>query len=304
MSENKNGIALALGTFDGFHIGHKKVIENAVASNKKPKVLLFNEHPQKVLKKKSPGELITETDKIKLLGEWGVEPIVINFSDIMTLTYEEFFYEIIVKKIGASVLSCGFNYHFGAKALGNTENLKTLCEKENIELLVSAPVEYKGEPVSSTRIRNAIRNGDIEDANNMLGREFSYDFLVVHGDARGRTIESPTINQFFSEDFIVPEYGVYASFSVIDGKKYSSVTNVGVRPTIEGFSKERSETNIIGFDGDLYDKNISVHLLKKIREEMKFGSLDELRNQIAKDREVSKIISKEKGVILWVTEKL
>ncbi len=298
MSENKNGIALALGTFDGFHIGHKKVIENAVASNKNPKVLLFNEHPQKVLKKKSPGELITETDKIKLLGEWGVEPIVINFSDIMTLTYEEFFYEIIVKKIGASVLSCGFNYHFGAKALGNTENLKTLCEKENIELLVSAPVEYKGEPVSSTRIRNAIRNGDIEDANNMLGREFSYDFLVVHGDARGRTIESPTINQFFSEDFIVPEYGVYASFSVIDGKKYSSVTNVGVRPTIEGFSKERSETNIIGFDGDLYDKNISVHLLKKIREEMKFGSLDELRNQIAKDREVSKIISKEKGVIL------
>ena len=298
MSENKNGIALALGTFDGFHIGHKKVIENAVASNKNPKVLLFNEHPQKVLKKKSPGELITETDKIKLLGEWGVEPIVINFSDIMTLAYEEFFYEIIVKKIGASVLSCGFNYHFGAKALGNTENLKTLCEKENIELLVSAPVEYKGEPVSSTRIRNAIRNGDIEDANNMLGREFSYDFLVVHGDARGRTIESPTINQFFSEDFIVPEYGVYASYSVIDGKKYSSVTNVGVRPTIEGFSKERSETNIIGFDGDLYDKNISVHLLKKIREEMKFSNLDELRNQIAKDREVSKIISKEKGVIL------
>jgi len=298
MSENKNGIALALGTFDGFHIGHKKVIENAVASNKNPKVLLFNEHPQKVLKKKSPGELITETDKIKLLGEWGVEPIVINFSDIMTLTYEEFFYEIIVKKIGASVLSCGFNYHFGAKALGNTENLKTLCEKENIELLVSAPVEYKGEPVSSTRIRNAIRNGNIEDANNMLGREFSYDFLVVHGDARGRTIDSPTINQFFTEDFIIPQYGVYASYSVIDGKKYPSVTNVGVRPTIEGLSKERSETNIVGFAGDLYDKNISVHLLKKIREEMKFNNLDELKNQIAKDREVSKNISKENGVIL------
>ena len=302
MSENKNGIALALGTFDGFHIGHKKVIENAVASNKNPKVLLFNEHPQKVLKKKSPGELITETDKIKLLGEWGVEPIVINFSDIMTLAYEEFFYEIIVKKIGASVLSCGFNYHFGAKALGNTENLKTLCEKENIELLVSAPVEYKGEPVSSTRIRNAIRNGDIEDANNMLGREFSYDFLVVHGDARGRTIESPTINQFFTDDFIVPEFGVYASYSVIDGKKYPSVTNIGIRPTV-GNSKERSETNIVGYDGDLYDKNIDVHLLKKIREEIKFSNLDELKNQIAKDREVSKTISKEKGIILWA-EKL
>lgn len=300
MSENKNGIALALGTFDGFHIGHKKVIENAIASNRKPQVLLFNEHPQKVLKSKSPGELITENNKRKLLIEWGVEATVINFSDIMSLTYEEFFYEVIVKKIGASVLSCGFNYHFGAKASGNTEKLKALCDKENIELLVSEPVEYKGEPVSSTRIRNAIRNGNIEDANNMLGREFSYDFLVVHGDARGRTIDSPTINQFFTEDFIIPEYGVYASYSVIDGEKYPSVTNVGVRPTIEGFSKERSETNIVGFDGDLYDKNINVHLLKKIREEMKFNNLDELRNQIAKDREVSRIISKEKGIILWV----
>ena len=298
MSENKNGIALALGTFDGFHIGHKKVIENAIASNRKPHVLLFNEHPQKVLKSKSPGELITENNKRKLLREWGVEATVINFSDIMSLTYEEFFYEVIVKKIGASVLSCGFNYHFGAKASGNTEKLKALCDKENIELLVSEPVEYKGEPVSSTRIRNAIRNGNIEDANNMLGREFSYDFLVVHGDARGRTIDSPTINQFFTEDFIIPEYGVYASYSVIDGEKYPSVTNVGVRPTIEGFSKERSETNIVGFDGDLYDKNINVHLLKKIREEMKFNNLDELRNQIAKDREVSRIISKEKGIIL------
>lgn len=300
MSENKNGIALALGTFDGFHIGHKRVIENAIASNRKPKVLLFNEHPQKVLKKKSPGELITETDKIKLLEAWGVEPVILNFGDIMSLTYEEFFYEIIVKKIGASVLSCGFNYHFGSKALGNTENLKALCEKENIELLVSEPVEYMGEPVSSTRIRNAIRNGNIEDANYMLGREFSYDFLVVHGDARGRTIDSPTINQFFTEDFIIPQYGVYASYSVIDGKKYPSVTNVGVRPTIEGLSKERSETNIVGFTGDLYDKNISVHLLKKIREEMKFNNLDELKNQIAKDREVSKNISKDNGVILWV----
>ncbi len=298
MSENKNGIALALGTFDGFHIGHKRVIENAIASNRKPKVLLFNEHPQKVLKKKSPGELITETDKIKLLEAWGVEPVILNFGDIMSLTYEEFFYEIIVKKIGASVLSCGFNYHFGSKALGNTENLKALCEKENIELLVSEPVEYMGEPVSSTRIRNAIRNGNIEDANNMLGREFSYDFLVVHGDARGRTIDSPTINQFFTEDFIIPQYGVYGSYSVIDGKKYPSVTNVGVRPTIEGLSKERSETNIVGFTGDLYDKNISVHLLKKIREEMKFNNLDELKNQIAKDREVSKNISKDNGVIL------
>ena len=298
MSENKNGIALALGTFDGFHLGHKKVIDNAIASNKTPKVLLFNEHPQKVITKKSPGELITESQKKELLDKWGIEPIIIDFGDIMNFTYEEFFYEVLLKKIGVTALSCGFNYHFGSKAQGNTEKLSALCKKENIELFISDAVEYKNEPVSSTRIRKAIKNGDIEEANAMLGREFSYDFLVVHGDARGRTIDSPTINQFFTEDFIVPEYGVYASYTVIDGEKYSSVTNVGVRPTIEGFSKERSETNIIGFTGDLYDKNISVHLLKKIREEMRFSGLDELKNQIAKDRATSQIISKEKGITL------
>ena len=297
MSEKNGGLAVALGTFDGFHIGHKMVIDKIRASEKSA-VLLFNEHPQKVLTKKSPGELITETTKKELLKSWGVEPITIKFGEIMSLSYEEFFYEILLKKIGATALSCGFNYRFGAKALGNTENLKELCKKEGVELFVSEAVEFSGEPVSSTRIRNLIKQGDIESANAMLGRAFSYDFLVVHGDARGRTIDSPTINQFFTDDFIVPQYGVYASYSIIDGKKYPSVTNIGVRPTIEGYSKERSETNIVGFDGDLYDKNISVHLLKKIREEMKFSNLEELRTQIANDREVSKNISEQKGVIL------
>jgi riboflavin kinase/FMN adenylyltransferase len=298
MVKNKDGLAVALGTFDGFHSGHKMVIDKARLSVGKSAVLLFDQHPQKVLFKKSPGELITETQRNKLLKSWSVEPITVSFSEIMSLSYEEFFYKILVEKLGATALSCGFNYRFGANAKGNPENLRELCEKQGIELFVSDAVLFEGEPVSSTRIRSLIKQGDIESANAMLGREFSYDFLVVHGDARGRTIDSPTINQFFTEDFIVPQYGVYASYSIIDGKKYPSVTNVGIRPTIEGTSKERSETNIIGFEGDLYDKQISVQLLKKIREEMKFSGLDELRAQIARDREVSKKISAEKGIAL------
>lgn len=298
MVKNKDGLAVALGTFDGFHSGHKMVIDKARLSVGKSAVLLFDQHPQKVLFKKSPGELITETQRNKLLKSWSVEPITVSFSEIMSLSYEEFFYKILVEKLGATALSCGFNYRFGANAKGNPENLRELCKKQGIELFVSDAVLFEGEPVSSTRIRNLIKQGDIESANAMLGREFSYDFLVVHGDARGRTIDSPTINQFFTEDFIVPQYGVYASYSIIDGKKYPSVTNVGIRPTIEGTSKERSETNIIGFEGDLYDKQISVQLLKKIREEMKFSGLDELRAQIARDREVSKKISAEKGIAL------
>ena len=297
MVKNNDGLAVALGTFDGFHSGHKKVIDKVISSGKKPAVLLFNEHPQKVLNKKSPGELITENKKKELLRNWGVEPITINFGDIMNLSYKEFFYEILLKKVGATVLSCGFNYHFGAKAQGNSEKLQELCDKEGIRLFISNAVEYKDEPVSSTRIRNAIKNGDIESANDMLGREFSYDFLVVHGDARGRTIDSPTINQFFSDDFIVPGYGVYASFSVIDGKKYPSVTNIGIRPTI-GNSEKRSETNIMGFEGDLYGKFPEVFIVEKIRGEMQFNSLEELSAQIALDREKAKEILK--GVYKYV----
>ena len=297
MVKNNDGLAVALGTFDGFHSGHKMVIDKVISSGGKSAVLLFNEHPQKVLTEKSPGELITENKREELLKKWGVEPITMDFSDIMNLSYEEFFYEVLLKKIGATTLSCGFNYRFGVGASGDAKKLTELCDRENIRLFISDAVEYNGEPVSSTRIRKAIRQGDIEAANDMLGREFSYDFVVVHGDARGRTIDSPTINQFFTEDFVVPQFGVYASYSIIDGKKYPSVTNVGIRPTV-GNSKERSETNIVGYNGDLYDKNIDVHLLKKIREEIRFSNLDELKNQIAKDREKSKAIAKEKGIIL------
>jgi riboflavin kinase/FMN adenylyltransferase len=128
----------------------------------------------------------------------------------------------------------------------------------------------------------------------MLGRFYSYDFEVKHGDERGRILGSPTINQFFMKDFQVPEFGVYASFTVVDGKKYASVTNIGVRPTIEGVSEKRSETNIIDFQGDLYGKHPEVFIVEKIRGEMKFDSLEQLSQQIAKDREISvKII---KGV--------
>ena len=128
----------------------------------------------------------------------------------------------------------------------------------------------------------------------MLGRYFSFDFEVVHGDARGRTLGSPTINQFFSENFAVAEYGVYASFTIVNGKKYISVTNIGVRPTIEGGSEKRSETNIVGFDGDLYGQNIEVFLVEKLRGEMAFKCLDELSARISADREkATEIIKKE-----------
>ena len=290
----KRQVLVALGTFDGLHIGHKKVLLSDTTEYDEKIALMFTEHPQKTLSGDVPGELITATKRKQLLNQWGYMPQFIDFSEISNLSPEEFIDEILIKKFNATALCCGFNYRFGKCAKGDVNLLKRLCAEREIKLTVCEEVDFEGLPVSSTRIRESIKKGDIRTANEMLGRYFSYDFEVVHGDARGRTLGSPTINQFFSENFAVAEYGVYASFTVINGKKYISVTNIGVRPTIEGGSEKRSETNIVGFSGDLYGQNIEVFLVEKLRGEMAFKSLDELSARIFADREkATEIIKKE-----------
>lgn len=286
MSE-KQSVLIALGTFDGLHIGHKAVLFSDKKAYDKKIALLFTEHPQTLLTGKNPGELLTRAKKEEILKKWGYEPEYIDFGEISKETPEEFLDEILIKQYGATALCCGFNYRFGKNAEGDVTLLKRLCGEREMSLTVCNEIDYEDFPVSSTRIREAIKSGNIEDANKMLGYHFSYDFEVVHGDARGRILGSPTINQFFPEDFTVAEYGVYASYTVVDGKKYVSVTNIGVRPTVEGVSEKRSETYIIGFNGDLYGQRVEVSLLKKLRNEMKFNSFDELSNQIAVDRNKS-----------------
>lgn len=290
----KRRVLVALGTFDGLHLGHKKVLLSDTTEYDEKIALMFTEHPQKTLSGDVPRELITATKRKQLLNQWGYMSRFIDFSEISNISPEEFIDEILIKKFNATALCCGFNYRFGKCAKGDVNLLKRLCAEREIKLTVCEEVDFEGLPVSSTRIRESIKKGDIRTANEMLGRYFSYDFEVVHGDARGRTLGSPTINQFFSENFAVAEYGVYASFTVINGKKYISVTNIGVRPTIEGGSEKRSETNIVGFSGDLYGQNIEVFLVEKLRGEMVFKSLDELSARISADREkATEIIKKE-----------
>ncbi len=291
---NKRQVLVALGTFDGLHLGHKKVLLSDTTEYDEKIALMFAEHPQKTLSGNVPGELITNGKRNEILKAWDYTPAFLDFSEISRLSPEEFVDKILVKRFNATALCCGFNYRFGKDAKGDVTLLKQLCAEREIKLTVCEEVDFENAPISSTRIRECIKNGDIRTANKMLGRYFSYDFTVVHGDARGRILGSPTINQFFSENFSVAEYGVYASFTIVNGKKYISVTNIGVRPTIEGGSEKRSETNIVGFEGDLYGQNIEVFLVEKLRGEMAFNSLDELSARISADREkATEIIRKE-----------
>ncbi len=293
MCKNKK-VLVALGTFDGLHLGHKKVLMSDTTEYDEKIALMFSEHPQKILSGSAPGELITETKCNELLKKWGYSSEYLDFSAISKLSPEAFIDKILIERFNATAICCGFNYRFGKGAQGDVNLLKRLCAEREIKLTVCNQVDLDGAPISSTRIRECIKNGHIRIANKMLGRYFSYDFEVVHGDARGRILGSPTINQFFSKDFTVASYGVYASFTIIDGKKYISVTNIGVRPTIKGTDEKRSETNIIDFDGDLYGQNIEVFLVEKLRGEMAFASLDELSERISSDREKAiEIIKKE-----------
>lgn len=283
---------LALGTFDGIHQGHRAVLEKALTEGKKrglvPAVLLFDEHPRKRLFGEAPPEIITENDKRAQIEEMGLSVVTVPFSEICGLSAEEFVTKIYCS-LNVRAISCGYNYQYGKDACGNTATLKEECEKLGIALFVAPEKKFKGEAVSSTRIRKALQDGEIRDANAMLGREFSYCLEVVSGDRRGRLLGFPTINQFFPENFVRLRRGVYASKVTVAGKEYPAVTNIGVRPTFDGESF-RSETCILGFSGDLYGAQIEVFLLDFLRGEMKFEDKEALTAAIRRDGEAARKI--------------
>ena len=293
MFENKT--AVALGSFDGLHKGHMSVIACALSFKECgliPLVMLFDSHPLKSLCGNAPAEILQPELRDEILAERGVGKVVISFEEIKNLSCREFFTEILLKKLNAGAVCCGTNYRFGKNASGGIDELSALCEEFGTELKISPEISVGSEPVSSTRIRQAIESGDIPLANEMLGREFRYKYTVVSGDRRGRLMGAPTINQHFSHNFVIPRKGVYASVTVVDGKEYPSVTNIGLRPSFEN-EDLRSETCILGFSGDLYGKSIEVHLTEYLRGEKKFDSMEKLGLQIRLDAEASEKIYKQ-----------
>lgn len=278
MSKN----SIALGTFDGLHKGHRAVIDKAKESAYPLLILLFNEHPLKLLTGKTPPELMSDGVFKRLIEKEKLNCYKIDFSRIVNMTPSEFFFNILIGELNAGEITCGENYTFGKDGKGNSQTLKELCDKNGILCNIVKTVYYKNEPVSSTRIRKLIADGKMNDVTDMLGRPFSYCFEVIGGSKLGRTIGFPTANQIIPDFFVQMKHGVYASAVEIDGILYPAVTNFGVRPTVDG-NNLRSETYIINFSGDLYSKSIEIHLLKYLRSERKLKNTNELSDLIRKD---------------------
>lgn len=273
-------LAAALGSFDGLHLGHRQVIGNTLsAPGLRPAVITFQQNPSVSLQKKPVPLLTTNEQKLALLEEMGVEVVyLLPFDRIRDMEPEDFV-EALYRVCRIRALSCGFNFRFGKNGRGDAGLLKELCREKGIELSVTPPVSVAGETVSSTRIRACLEQGDVQQAGQLLGRPFGYDFEVTHGRQLGRTWGTPTINQPFPQGYVLPRFGVYASLVEVEGQKYYGVTNIGVKPTV-GSDCALSETWIPEFSGDLYGKKVPVELLDFIRPERKFDSLDQLKNEI------------------------
>ena len=273
-------LAAALGSFDGLHLGHRQVIGNTLsAPGLRPAVITFQQNPSVSLQKKPVPLLTTNEQKLALLEEMGVEVVyLLPFEQIRDMEPEDFV-EALYRVCRVRALSCGFNFRFGKNGRGDAGLLKELCREKGMELSVTPPVSVAGETVSSTRIRACLEQGDVQQAGQLLGRPFGYDFEVTHGRQLGRTWGTPTINQPFPAGYVLPRFGVYASLVEVEGQKYYGVTNIGVKPTL-GSDCALSETWIPEFSGDLYGKKVPVELLDFIRPERKFDRLDQLKNEI------------------------
>lgn len=283
--------AFAVGVFDGLHIGHREVINNALKQKENglmTGVFTFAWDDEETFFKKDFKYISTQRTKENTLEKMGIDYLVSpTFKSIKNYTCEDFVNKIIVRALNAKIISCGYDFTFGKDKGGNAETLKEMCKKKGVEVIITPAVKNGDEIISSTSIREFIVNGEMQKARKMLGENYFIDFKVVQGNRIGTKVLSfPTINQKFPENHIVPKFGVYATKVYVGGKSYVGATNVGVKPTI-GSDITLCETYINGYSGDLYGQNVKVEFLEHIRPETKFDSLDELKAQIKKDKQKS-----------------
>ena len=227
--------------------------------------------------------------KFNIMKKCGIAHVYApDFSEVQSLSGEEFVRRVLVEHLRCRKVVCGTDFRFGERAACNAGDMKRLCEEYGMECAVIEKLYDGGEAISSTRIRAAAAEGDMETVRRLCGYPFCIENTVVAGEHLGREYGLPTINQGFGGGYVIPKYGVYVSAAYVDGKFYPAVTNVGVKPTVSEENAPGAETNLIGFAGNLYGKKVFVFLLSFVRPEMKFESREALFARIAFDRDNAK----------------
>lgn len=279
---------LALGNFDGVHRGHAELAREALALaaqlGRRPAALTFEPHPRSVFKPEEPVFRLTSAAvKTELLGGLGLGlTFVLPFDrTIAAIQAEAFVDDLLLGRLGAAGLVCGYDFHFGQGRRGSPEMLQERCEGEGVPVVVVPPFAWEGEPVSSTLIRTALEQGDVARAAGLLGRPWFVRGIVAHGDKRGRDLGYPTANMHLARDCRL-KYGIYAVRMKIAGTWHNGVASFGSRPTFDD-GAPRLETFVFDFSGDLYGQQVDVAFVSWLRGEAKFDTLEALIAQMDED---------------------
>ncbi len=288
--ENKNTV-VTIGTFDGVHIGHQKIINRLISVGKEkhlePCILTLFPHPRMVLQKDANIKLINSiNEKAEILYHFGLKNLVVKefTKDFSRLTAEEFVENILVNELKAKYVIIGYDHHFGRNRTANIEDLKTFGELYDFEVEEITVQDINEVAVSSTKIRTALLNGDIKTANSYLGYNFILTGKVEKGKGIGRTINFPTANLKINEDYkLIPKQGVYIVKTKIKNTVVFGMMNIGNNPTVNG-ETETIEIHLFDFNEDIYGEKLKIELLERLRDEHKFESVDALKNQLQNDK--------------------
>jgi len=299
--ERDEKTVITLGTFDGIHLGHKKILEKFVEKangiNGRNLLVTFSPHPRSVLVKDKKVRLLsTLNEKIPILESLGVlNLLIINFTEVFSQkTSYQFVKEYFVDKIGVNEIVIGYDHHFGKGRDGNFEALSKMGNEFNFNVSMVESVSVDKITVSSSKIRDALSEGNISLANKLLGRRYSFSGVVVEGDKRGRELGFPTANiEDFGDDKFLPVIGIYLVDIIVEDKNYYGLMSIGRRPTFYESGDVTTEVFIMNFSKDIYGLKVTVNIIERIRDEEKFSTVEELIAQIKKDELKGKEIIKK-----------
>lgn len=278
---------LCLGNFDGVHVAHRRLLRSALEKREElcgeasVGVFCFRELTAKFLDQNFEGQICSLEDRMARFRDCGMEFVILaDFPAICNLSAEQYLSDVLIGQCNAVAVACGFNHRFGKGGQGTVALMEQYFEGR---VYVQEPVSLDGERVSASRIRQLLYAGHAEEAATLLTLPYSITAPVLHGKNLGEKMGVPTANQCFPHGYVIPKRGVYVSVCEVDGVRYRGVSNVGSRPTVDKDGVVNCETYLIDYSGDLYDRVLTVHFLKYLREEKKFENIDLLRAQIAED---------------------